>query len=200
MSYKNSLKFIGINWASNAGKNTLIKNIINHYPQDITQVISVKERGPSDWEIVGVDYHHYDRDTFEKWIINGEFVEYALYPRVNGLYVGTRIKDISAVRDAGMHVIKEIEPQWLQIALESQIKDQKIWIFIDVPIQELRRRMIERDKNIDEDRMNTAKIEKEEFLDLQSKYKQLKIINGLWNPQQILQETLLYFKENNMIM
>lgn len=200
MSWEVSLKFIGINWASNAGKNILIKNIINQYSQNITQVISVKERLPKDWEIVGIDYNHYDRDTFEKWIINGEFIEYGFYPRENKLYVGTRIKDICAVRDTGMHVIKEIETQWLQMALESEIKDNIIWIFIDVPIEELKRRMLERDKKIDEDRMNTAKIEKEEFLDLQSKYKQLKLINGVWTPQQVLERTLLYLKENNIIV
>lgn len=200
MSYKHSLKFIGINWASNAGKNTLIRNIINKYPKNITQVISVKERQPRNWEVIGIDYHHYDKNRFESWINNYEFAEYSLYPRENGLYVGTRIKDICAVRDTGMHIIKEIEPQWLKMALQSEIKDNIIWIFIDVPIQELQKRMIQRDKNIDEDRTNTAKIEKEEFLDLQSQHKHLKIINGLWNPQQVLYETLSYLKEKNILI
>ncbi len=200
MIHGKSLQFIGINWWSASGKNTLITNILNQYPDTISQVISVKERWPKNWEVIGLDYHHYDRDTFEKWIVNNEFVEYGMYPRENGLYVGTRIKDIRQVRELGMNVIKEIEPQWMQMALQSEIQDNIIWIFIDVPIKELKRRMLLRDGKIDQNRINTARIEKEEFLDLQSKYKEkLKTINGLWSQKEVLQEAVLYIKDNNII-
>ena len=199
--------FIWINGPTNAGKNTLIKKLLEKYPNLLKQVISVKERAPRFWEQEWIDYIRYNRETFDEEIKNGKFIEYAEYPRENNtqyprekpLYYGTRIKDVFDVRNNRFHVIKEMETLWMQMALKSEIQNNIIALFIDIPEEEIKKRMSERDGMINLNRINTAKLEKEEFMKLQQDRPDFKMINGLSSREVVFEEVLDFFRDMKII-
>ena len=81
--------------ASGSGKSTLEKLICKEF--DMNKIISSTTRPMRKNEVNNVDYHFYDEDTFNKKLLNNEFIERAVY---NGWSYGLEkdsLKDNSVV-------------------------------------------------------------------------------------------------------
>lgn len=93
---------------SGAGKGTLVKALLEKYPDIYSLSISATTREPRPGEVDGKDYFFKSKEQFTQMISNGELVEYACY--VDNFY-GTPKEFVKSKLDAGKDVILEIEVQ-----------------------------------------------------------------------------------------
>ena len=146
-----------ISGPSGVGKSTVLQALLAQN-DNIYFSVSATTREPRPGEQDGVHYHFMDVDTFRKWIINDEFLEYAEYV---GNFYGTPKKYVDAAMNRGKDVILDIEVQGA-IQVTSKRPDV-VRIFIAPPSwAELERRLKERGTDSDEKiekRLLRAKVE-----------------------------------------
>lgn len=93
---------------SGAGKGTVVKHLMDKYPEEYCLSISATTRAPRDGEIPGVHYQFVTKEVFEEMIEKQQLLEYAQY--VDNYY-GTPKKYVVDHLEQGIHVILEIEMQ-----------------------------------------------------------------------------------------
>lgn len=91
-----------------AGKGTIVKALLEKYPEDYRLSISATTRNPRPGEQDGREYFFRTRKEFEKLIQNGGFIEWAEYV---GNYYGTPREYVEEQLAAGNNIILEIERQ-----------------------------------------------------------------------------------------
>lgn len=96
-----------ISGPSGAGKSTIIRLVRERVP-GLGYSISHTSRAPRKGERNGVQYHFVDRNTFQKMIDQGAFVEWA---RVYQDYYGTSIEGLRGRLDEGLDVILDVDSQ-----------------------------------------------------------------------------------------
>lgn len=126
-----------ISGPSGVGKGTVREYFMKDESLNLTYSISMTTRKPREGEVDGVDYIFTDRETFEKSIAHGDFLEYAEFV---GNYYGTSIEQVEKLRNEGKNVILEIEVQGATIVREKC--PDAISIFIIPPsMEELEKRI-----------------------------------------------------------
>jgi len=90
---------------SGVGKSTLIKAALAALPQWMLSV-SATTRQIREGEVDGMNYHYLSRDQFEQQIVGGGFLEFA---QVYGNYYGTPVSEIDRAREAGCHMVFEVD-------------------------------------------------------------------------------------------
>ena len=147
-------KLAVISGFSGAGKGTLVKRLLELYPEEYVLSISKTTRAPRKGEDEGVHYFFVSKERFESEIDDGKFIEHAEF---NGNYYGTPLEWVRERMEAGQNVILEIE---VQGAL--QVKDRfpdAILIFVTPPSMfELVRRLVNRGTATPEDIRNRLEI------------------------------------------
>ncbi|RDU24854.1 guanylate kinase [Anaerosacchariphilus polymeriproducens] len=125
---------------SGAGKGTLVKELMNKYPDQYALSISVTTRRPREGELHGNDYFFVSQEEFQEMISKDELIEYAQY--VDNYY-GTPKKYVYEKMKEGKDVILEIE---IQGALKVKEKYQDaILLFVTPPNAiELKNRLVGR--------------------------------------------------------
>ena len=149
---------------SGCGKSTLLKeiykNIDNYYFS-----ISTTTRAPRTGEKDGVDYYFVNKESFEKDIEDGNFLEWA---KVHDNYYGTSLKPIVEALNEGKLVIFDIDVQGHKI-VRKKLNSQVTSVFITTPsLTILKDRLYSRNsdsKDIIEKRLINAKEEINSFLD-----------------------------------
>ncbi|QKJ26788.1 deoxyguanylate kinase / guanylate kinase [Aliarcobacter cibarius] len=149
---------------SGCGKSTLLKeiykNIDNYYFS-----ISTTTRAPRTGEKDGVDYYFVNKESFEKDIEDGNFLEWA---KVHDNYYGTSLKPIVEALNEGKLVIFDIDVQGHKI-VRKKLNTQVTSVFITTPsLTILKDRLYSRNsdsKDIIEKRLINAKEEINSFLD-----------------------------------
>ncbi len=125
---------------SGAGKSTIIQRAEPHIG-DFYFSISTTTRPPREGEVHGVDYYFTDRESFEREIAAGEFLEYA---QVHGNYYGTSLKPVREALAEGKLVIFDIDVQGHRLA-RNRMGDRITSAFITPPtLAELERRLLSR--------------------------------------------------------
>ncbi len=125
---------------SGAGKSTIIQRA-EPLIGDFYFSISTTTRPPREGEVHGVDYYFTDRESFEREIAAGEFLEYA---QVHGNYYGTSLKPVREALAEGKLVIFDIDVQGHRLARE-RMGDRITSAFITPPtLAELERRLLSR--------------------------------------------------------
>ncbi len=158
MKKKKGCLFI-ISGPSGVGKGTLIKNLFKQI-SDLHYSISVTTRSPREGEQEAIDYYFVDKETFEKYINEGRFAEWA---DVHGDYKGTLLSTIDKTLAEGKDLLLEID---VQGALQIKNKyPEGIFIFIAPPSQKkleerLRGRKTEKEESLKK-RLNDARREME---------------------------------------
>lgn len=125
---------------SGAGKGTLMKTLLEKYPQQYALSVSATTRSPREGEEDGVAYFFKTREEFEQMIAEDALIEYARY--VDNYY-GTPRAYVESQLEAGRDVILEIE---IQGALKVKEKfPETVLLFVTPPTaEELRRRLVGR--------------------------------------------------------
>lgn len=125
---------------SGAGKGTMMKRLLEKYPENYALSVSATTRDPRPGEADGREYFFVSTEEFEAMIAKNELIEYARYV---DHYYGTPSGYVRKQRDAGRDVLLEIE---LQGALQIRERyPEALLIFIAPPgAKELKRRLTER--------------------------------------------------------
>lgn len=125
---------------SGAGKGTIMKQLLQQYPEHYALSISATTRKPRTGETDGVEYFFRTREQFEEMIAKGEMIEYAQYVEN---YYGTPQAYVDEQLAAGKDVILEIE---IQGALKVKEKfPETLLMFVSTPsAEELKNRLVGR--------------------------------------------------------
>lgn len=151
----------GIAWA---WKWTLVDNIFKEMWDKFNFIKSCKTREPRPWEVLWKDYTKLSFDEFKKWVENGDFLEHILVH--NQAYYWTRLEDFENAINSWEFYIKELDMKWVTLINETkpELRQYYTHIFIDLPEEKLKERMIMRGDDVSWDdyknRVESAKIER----------------------------------------
>ena len=95
---------------SGGGKTTIARALLAAR-EDVGFSVSATTRKPRDGERDGVDYYFLSRDTFDRRVAAGEFLEWAEYGVER---YGTLRSEVNRVLESGKHVVLDIEVQGAQ--------------------------------------------------------------------------------------
>ena len=132
-------KLIVVSGPSGAGKSTLIRIALDEVPE-LAYSVSATTRDPRPGEVNGRDYIFLSREEFERWIEEGNFLEWAEY---SGNLYGTPEHQVEELLESGESVILEIELQGARM-VRQQRPDARM-VFVRAPsLEENRRRLQDR--------------------------------------------------------
>lgn len=153
-------KLIIFSAPSGAGKTTIVRHLLNKYPNNIAFSISASTRAPRGKEVHGQDYYFMSKEEFLHRIAKKEFVEFEeVY---SDTYYGTLRSEIERIWSEGKHVIFDIDVEG-GLHLKRKYPDSSLAVFvmppsIDVLVSRLRGRGTDSDEKLLE---RIAKAEKE---------------------------------------
>lgn len=153
-------KLIIFSAPSGAGKTTIVRHLLDTFPQDIAFSISASTRAPRGEEVHGQDYYFMSKEEFLHRIAKKEFVEFEeVY---SDTYYGTLRSEIERIWAEGKHVIFDIDVEG-GLHLKRKYPDNSLAIFvmppsIEVLAQRLRGRGTDNEEKL---RERIAKAEKE---------------------------------------
>ena len=132
---------------SGAGKTTIIRRLMDENPL-LAFSVSTTTRKKREGEIEGDSYYYTDRDTFQRMIDAGEFVEWA---KVHTNFYGTTKKEVDRIRAAGKIPVFDVDVQGAR-NLRDNI-DDAVLIFILPPsidslVERLRHRNTESEEEL----------------------------------------------------
>ncbi len=157
MALKGKGMLVVLSGPSGSGKDTVLEKLKN---LDIVfdKTISATTRQMREGEKDGVDYYFIDKNTFEKRIEEGFFLEYTLY---NGNYYGTPKSEVEKHIDKGGCILLKIEVEGAGNVRKAMPEALSIFI-IPPSMEELERRLRGRGTETEEsfkERFETAKDE-----------------------------------------
>jgi guanylate kinase len=121
---------------SGVGKGTVIRHLMSTHP-DYAFSVSATTRPPRPGEVHGKDYFFVDRDTFEKWVEEDKFLEYA---RFFEKAYGTLKDHVEDLRNQGKTVILDIEVEGARNVMKACPEAVSVYI-IPPSAAELKRRI-----------------------------------------------------------
>ena len=125
-----------ISGPSGVGKSTIIR----HVRESVSMLgysVSHTSRKPRGAEVDGVDYHFVKRDTFERMIEEGEFVEWA---EVYGDYYGTSVSGIEGRTSQGLDILMDIDTQGAR-NIKSRFEESVLIYILPPSVEELEKRL-----------------------------------------------------------
>jgi len=129
-------RLIVVSGPSGAGKSSLIREALEAVPE-LAYSVSATTRPARPGEVDGEHYVFLTREEFERWIEEGEFLEWAQYS--DNLY-GTPVGKVEELLEAGRSVILEIELQGARQVREKRPDAEMV--FVRAPsLEETRRRL-----------------------------------------------------------
>ena len=124
---------------SGAGKGTLIARILRRIAElEVAVSATTRERRPG--EVDGRDYWFISDAEFDRRVDEGEFLEYVRFPW--GQRSGTLRSEIQRITEQGRVPVLELELEGAK-AVRDEVPGSYT-IFVDAPIEELERRLLER--------------------------------------------------------
>ena len=154
---------------SGSGKTSLIHRLLaGGGLEQVVFSVSHTTRAPRAGESDGEDYHFVSRETFERMIAGGRFLEWA---RVHDQLYGTSLDEVLPRLESGADVLLDIDVQGARQVLENRAsglaRAEVHGIFVLPPtFEELRRRLLERkldDEEVIGRRLTVALEEIQEF-------------------------------------
>lgn len=157
-------ELIAVSAASGAGKTSIVKKILNLFPQ-IVFSISATTRPKRENEKDGVEYFFIDEDDFKRKINNDEFVE---WQKFYDYYYGTFKSFVDENIKTGKSVLLEIDVMGA-LYIKKYYPDSHVIYILPPSYEELIQRLRNRQTETEEDfqkRIERAKMElshKDEF-------------------------------------
>ena len=133
------LPVLVITGQSGAGKGTLIKLLLELYPE-LELAVSATTRARRPGEVDGLHYYFIDDDEFERRHADGDFLEYHVFPW--GQRSGTLLSEIDRIGEKGKICVLELETEGA-LTVADRVPGA-VTIFITAPLEELERRLLER--------------------------------------------------------
>jgi guanylate kinase len=134
-------KVIILTAPSGAGKSTITKYLLGHYP-NLAFSISATTRKPRGTEKDGVEYHFLSAAAFEGHIYQNDFLEYEMV--YEGLYYGTLKSELDRLWQLGKTPVLDIDVKGA-INVQNVLGDNSLSIFIMPPsIEVLKERLMNR--------------------------------------------------------
>ncbi len=131
-------KLIIITAPSGAGKTSITKHLLQHFPQ-LAFSVSAATRSPRGQEKNGVDYYFLRTEEFQHKIQQNEFVEWEMV--YEGKYYGTLKSELQRIWNNQQVPMLDIDVKGA-IHIQQQYPDTSMSIFIEPPsVDELRRRL-----------------------------------------------------------
>ena len=132
---------------SGAGKTSITRFLLANYPQ-LAFSVSATTRAPRGMEQDGVDYHFISPAAFEGHIYQNDFLEYEMV--YEELYYGTLKSELDRIWAEGKMPVLDIDVKGA-IAIQKQLGDQALSIFILPPsIESLKERLETRNTDSEE--------------------------------------------------
>jgi guanylate kinase len=148
---------------SGAGKTTIIKELFKIFP-DLKFSVSATTRKKRESETEGIDYHFISAEEFESRFKNGEFVE---CEEVFGNRYGTLKSEVEPYLNSNTHLIFDVD---VKCALSiKKLYPQAVSVFVDVPVDELVKRLKKRETESDEE-IEKRRSRMEEEIKLKSEF------------------------------
>ncbi len=169
---------------SGCGKTSLTEHLMKDDPS-LIQSISSTTRKPRDGEVEGFNYNFIDKIKFDAMASSGQMLEFT---EIYGNYYGTPKKQIEDAISSNKDIIFDIDAYGAAIIKQKMPKDCFTIFILPPSIDELKKRLISRNKDSEETierRVNNAKYEIEQIkhydyivqnIDLETAVSQLKAI------------------------
>ena len=122
---------------SGVGKGTLVKKLLEKYPDIYALSISATTRSPRPGEENGREYFFISRRSFLYKIRKGKLYEHAEY---NGNFYGTPVEPVDRMRAEGKNVILEIEVQG-GLQIKERFPDTFLLFVIPPDAETLKKRL-----------------------------------------------------------
>ena len=138
-STANPLPVLVITGQSGAGKGTLIKRLLEVFPQ-LRLAVSATTRAQRPGEVDGVHYYFISDEEFDRRLADGDFLEYHEFPW--GQRSGTLLSEIDRIGEDGEVCVLELETEGA-LNVADRVEGA-VTIFVTAPLEELERRLLER--------------------------------------------------------
>jgi guanylate kinase len=135
----NQLPVFVITGQSGAGKGTLIKRLLELFPQ-LELAVSATTRARRPGEVEGVHYYFITDEEFDRRLGDGDFLESHVFPW--GQRSGTLLSEIDRIGEEGRVCVLELETEGA-LNVADRVPGA-VTIFVTAPIEELERRLQER--------------------------------------------------------
>lgn len=180
---------------SGSGKTTIVKHLLDKYPNLGFSISACTRDRRGRNEENGKDYYFLDIHDFKERIDNEEFVEWQeVYP---GAYYGTLKTEIERLWDAGKNVIFDVDVQG-GMNLKKYFGDAALAIYVKVPsMEELERRL--RARGTDSEDSISRRIYKMKFeMEFQNRFDVILLNDDIDHSWQKAEELYEKFTENTL--
>lgn len=145
---------------SGAGKTTIVRHLLRHFPQ-LAFSVSATTRPARPGEVHGKDYYFIEPQEFQRKIANGDFVEYEeVYP---GRFYGTLYSEIERIWALNQTIIFDIEVKGAT-NLKAFYPASSLAVFVQPPSKEVLFDRLRSRSTEDEDSLNVRFARAEEEL------------------------------------
>lgn len=151
-------KVIILTAPSGAGKTSITKFLLANHPQ-LAFSVSATTRAPRGAEQDGIDYHFISPAAFEGHIEQNDFLEYEMV--YEGLYYGTLKSELDRIWAQGKTPVLDIDVKGA-IAIQKQLGDQALSIFILPPSIEVLKERLEK-RNTESAEKMQMRLDKAEY-------------------------------------
>jgi guanylate kinase len=134
---------------SGVGKSTLLKRLLEEYPDKFGFSVSHTTRSPRPGEVDAVHYHFVERDMFQSHLKTGTFfIEHASFS--SNLY-GTSFAAVQTVQASGRRCILDIEAQGIKQVKAHPLSLNPVYLFVSPPsVESLKARLAGRGTETDD--------------------------------------------------
>ncbi len=131
-------KLLIITAPSGAGKTSITKHLMQHFPQ-LAFSVSAATRQPRGMEKDGVDYHFISTEDFKQKIQHNEFIEWEMV--YEGKYYGTLKTELEKIWGQDKIPVLDIDIKGA-IHVQQQFPETSLSLFIEPPsVDELKKRL-----------------------------------------------------------
>ncbi|MEO2068715.1 MAG: guanylate kinase [Desulfurobacteriaceae bacterium] len=149
---------IVISAPSGTGKTTLCQMLLDEF-KNLEFSISYTTRKPRNGEVNGKDYFFVDKETFQKMIDEGDFLEWA---EVYGNFYGTSKSQVLKALNEGKDILLDIDTQGA-LNVKKNFPEAVLIFILPPSLSELERRLRNRGTDDEETIRKRLKIAREEI-------------------------------------
>jgi guanylate kinase len=131
---------------SGVGKDTIINELINRYPNKFGRPINANTRAMRENESQGNPYLFMSEEEFRRLRNTGEIFEETIR---HGSYRGMRKSSFDEILNSGKIALRDVDRFGLEAVRSVYGHDNVIGIFLTAPKEEIKKRMIERNEPIE---------------------------------------------------